>query len=88
MLAGKAMIVTMSRRIAVDLYDAIVALRPDWHSDDDAAGRIKVVMTGSAADDRVAASRTSATRKALRALKTAPRIPTTRWRSSSSGTCG
>ncbi|MGY1771633.1 type I restriction endonuclease subunit R [Blastococcus sp. SYSU D00813] len=49
-LFGKAMIVTMSRRIAVDLYDKIVALRPDWHSDDPAAGKIKVVMTGSAAD--------------------------------------
>jgi type I restriction enzyme, R subunit len=49
-LFGKAMIVTMSRRIAVDLYDKIVALRPDWHSDDPALGKIKVVMTGSAAD--------------------------------------
>ncbi len=49
-LFGKAMIVTMSRRIAVDLYNKIVALRPDWHSDDPKAGKIKVVMTGSAAD--------------------------------------
>jgi type I restriction enzyme, R subunit len=49
-LAGKGMIVTMSRRIAVDLYEAIIALRPDWHSDDDAAGRIKVVITGNATD--------------------------------------
>jgi type I restriction enzyme R subunit len=49
-LAGKAMIVTMSRRIAVDLYDAIVALRPDWHSDDDAEGVLKVVITGNATD--------------------------------------
>ena len=32
------MIVTMSRRIAVDLYDEIVALRPDWHTDDDDEG--------------------------------------------------
>lgn len=47
---GKAMVVCMSRRICVALYDQIVALRPDWHSDDDAAGSIKVVMTGSAAD--------------------------------------
>lgn len=47
---GKAMIVCMSRRICVALYKQIVALRPDWHSDDDAAGTIKVVMTGSAAD--------------------------------------
>jgi len=42
--------VCMSRRICVDLYDAIVARRPSWHSDDDAAGAIKVVMTGSASD--------------------------------------
>ncbi len=47
---GKAMVVCMSRRICVALYQHIVALRPDWHSDDDAAGKIKVVMTGSAAD--------------------------------------
>lgn len=49
-LFGKGMIVTMSRRIAVRLYEKIVALRPDWHSDDPAQGKIKVVMTGSAAD--------------------------------------
>ncbi len=47
---GKAMAVCMSRRICVDLYKAIVALRPDWHDDDDAKGAIKVVMTGSASD--------------------------------------
>ncbi len=47
---GKAMVVAMSRRIAVDLYRQIVALRPDWHGDADAAGSIKVVMTGSASD--------------------------------------
>jgi len=49
-LDGKGMIVCMSRRICVALYDAIVALRPDWHSDDDEAGAIKVVMTGAASD--------------------------------------
>lgn len=49
-LFGKAMIVAMSRRIAVELYEKIVSLRPDWHSDDPKAGRIKVVMTGSADD--------------------------------------
>jgi len=49
-LLGKAMIVTMSRRIAVELYERIVRLRPGWHSDDPTAGKIKVVMTGSAAD--------------------------------------
>ncbi|MGW2492932.1 type I restriction endonuclease subunit R [Streptomyces pseudogriseolus] len=49
-MLGKAMIVTMSRRIAVALYDKIVALRPDWHSEDPAQGKLKVIMTGSASD--------------------------------------
>lgn len=49
-LFGKGMIVVMSRRIAVELYNKIVRLRPDWGSDDPAEGKIKVVMTGSAAD--------------------------------------
>ena len=49
-LDGKAMIVCMSRRICVELYDKITELRPAWHSDDDAGGTIKVVMTGSASD--------------------------------------
>jgi type I restriction enzyme R subunit len=47
---GKAMVVCMSRRICVDLYDEIVKLRPDWDTDDDSTGVIKVVMTGSASD--------------------------------------
>ena len=49
---GKAMIVCMSRRICIALYDAIIAIRPDWHSDDDDKGKIKVVMTGSASDPK------------------------------------
>ena len=47
---GKGMIVAMSRRIAVDLYNAIIALRPAWSSDDLYDGVIKVIMTSSAAD--------------------------------------
>jgi len=47
---GKAMVVGMSRRICVEFYDAIVALRPNWHHEDDNAGIIKIVMTGSASD--------------------------------------
>ncbi|MCA3747625.1 MAG: type I restriction endonuclease subunit R, partial [Rubrobacter sp.] len=47
---GKAMIVCMSRRICVDLYNKIVELRPDWHGEEDDEGQIKVVMTGSASD--------------------------------------
>ncbi len=49
-LEGKAMAVCMSRRICVELYGEIVALRPEWESDDDDKGAIKVVMTGSASD--------------------------------------
>lgn len=47
---GKAMIVCMSRRICVELYKAIVSIRPDWHHEDDDKGMIKIVMTGSASD--------------------------------------
>src|SRR5919199_5284654 len=49
-MAGNAMVVCMSRRICVELYREIVALRPEWHHEDDDKGAIKVVMTGSAAD--------------------------------------
>ena len=44
------MAVCMSRRICVALYNRIVALRPDWHSEDDDKGAVKVVMTGAASD--------------------------------------
>lgn len=47
---GKAIIVAMSRRIAVELYDAIISLRPEWHNDDLDKGCIKVVMTSSSSD--------------------------------------
>lgn len=49
-IQGKGMIVAMSRRIAVNLYEEIVKLRPEWHSDDDHKGSIKVVMTGQSSD--------------------------------------
>ncbi len=49
-LEGKAMVVCMSRRICVKLYDEIIKLRPDWHSTDDNAGSVKIVMTGAASD--------------------------------------
>ncbi len=49
-LEGKAMIVCMSRRICVDLYREIAALRPQWHSEEDENGSMKIVMTGSASD--------------------------------------
>ena len=47
---GKAMIVAMSRRIAVALYEEIIALRPQWHSEDLKTGTLKVVMTSSSSD--------------------------------------
>ena len=47
---GKAMIVCMSRRICVVLYGEIVKLRPDWHSDNDGRGVLKIIMTGAASD--------------------------------------
>ena len=47
---GKAMVVGMSRRICVDLYQAMQTLRPEWHSDEDAKGAVKLVMSGSASD--------------------------------------
>jgi len=49
-LDGKTMVVCMSRRICVKLYDEIVKLRPHWHSADDNAGAVKIVMTGAASD--------------------------------------
>ena len=49
-LEGKAIIVTMSRRIAIELHNEIVKLRPQWYDPDDDKGKIKVIMTGSAAD--------------------------------------
>jgi type I restriction enzyme R subunit len=47
---GKGMIVAMSRRIAAELYDAIIEIRPQWHSDELDKGVIKVVMTTSSSD--------------------------------------
>jgi len=47
---GKGMIVSMSRRIAADLYSEIIKLKPEWHSDDLTKGVIKVVMTASSSD--------------------------------------
>ena len=47
---GKAMIVCMSRRICVDMYNALTAIKPEWHETDDDKGVIKIVMSGSASD--------------------------------------
>ena len=64
---GKGMIVAMSRRIAVDLYNEIIKLRPEWHHDDLTKGVIKVIMTASSADGPVMQKQhtTKTQRKAL-----------------------
>ena len=49
-ISGKGMIVCMSRRICVELYNRITKLRPAWHDPADDKGKLKVVMTGSASD--------------------------------------
>ena len=66
-IEGKALAVCISREACMDLYDAIVALRPDWHSERDDQGFVKVVMTGSPAEGpRVAQhARTKSRREAL-----------------------
>lgn len=50
-LKGKALVVCMTRNVAVKLYNEIISLRPDWHRDSDDAGKLKVIMTGSSSDD-------------------------------------
>jgi len=74
---GKAMIVCMSRRICVELYREIAALRPAWHSEDDESGSMKVVMTGSASDpmDWQAHIRNKPRREALALRFRAPNDP-------------
>lgn len=51
--SGKAMFVCMSREICVRLYDVVIALRPEWHSEDATKGAIKVIMTGSSSDKEI-----------------------------------
>ena len=50
-MKGKAMVVGMSRRICVDMYNAIIKQRPEWHHKEDKKGKIKIVMSGSASDN-------------------------------------
>src|SRR5690606_2253467 len=66
-IEGKGMAVCMGRTICMDLYDEIVALRPQWHSEADEEGCVKVIMTGSAAEgERIAQhARTKGRREAL-----------------------
>jgi type I restriction enzyme R subunit len=66
-MEGKAMIVCMSRRICVEMYEALKAIRPDWHHEDDAKGSMKVIMTAGASDplDWQPHSKTKARREEL-----------------------
>ncbi len=54
-IEGKAMIVSMSRRIAAELYKEIISLKPEWHNDDLTKGKIKVVMTSASSDGPIIA---------------------------------
>lgn len=64
------MIVAMSRQIAVDLYNAIVALRPEWHDDDLSKGAIKVIMTSASSDgSRMQKHHTTKTQRKLLAQR-------------------
>jgi len=64
--SGKGMVVSLSRRIAADLYSEIIKLRPDWHDDDLTKGMIKVVMTASSSDGpKLAKHHTSKTDRKL-----------------------
>lgn len=73
-LVGKAMVVCMSRQICVDLYDELVRLRPDWHSDDPNKGKVKVIITG-AANDPEELVKHAHSRDTLRALKKRAKDP-------------
>jgi len=72
---GKGMIVAMSRRIAAELYAAIQALRPDWHSDDRTQGRLKVVMTSASSEGGLIAKHHT-TKEQRRALAERMKDPT------------
>jgi len=74
LIAGKAMLVGMSRSMAAKMYDKIVERRPDWHHDDDDKGKIKVAYTGSAADEEYIRKHVRSS-EALRKLKARAKDP-------------
>lgn len=86
-IAGKAMMVAISREAAVRLFEEIVKLRPEWEGNDLNSGRIKIIMTGSSADPEEYQKhrRTSLSESSW---KSASRTRTTPWKSSLSATCG
>ena len=76
-LDGKAIIVSTSRRIAVAMYEDLIAMRPEWHGDDISKGAVKVIMTSSASDppEWQKHSTTKQERKVLRQRFQAPEDP-------------
>ena len=87
-LDGKAMVVCMSRRICIDLYQELICLRPDWHSNDDDKGSMKVVMTGSASDSLGVAAADQEQARGGRRWRTASATLPTRCGSCWCATCG
>lgn len=73
-MPGRGMVVAMSRKVAVALYDQIAELRPDWVSDDDATGLVKVVLSGAASDDPAIRAHVRSP-QALRAMKARAKDP-------------
>ena len=49
-LSGKAMLVGLNRQMAAKFYELIAARKPEWVTDDDATGKVKVVYTGGPSD--------------------------------------
>ncbi|HYI99892.1 MAG TPA: type I restriction endonuclease subunit R [Thermoleophilaceae bacterium] len=68
-IEGKAMAVCMSREICADLYDAVVALRPEWHDADDEAGAVKVVISGQETQGKLAPHIRSASKREVLARR-------------------
>ena len=84
---GKGMIVCATRAICAGLYERIIALKPDWHSDDFNRGKIKVLYTGNPSDDRKIQKhvrRPSQNKVIQHRMK---RTPTTNWNCSSCSRC-
>lgn len=73
-MPGKGMVVAMSRKVAVALYDQIAELRPDWVTDDDETGSVKVVLSGAASDDPSIRTHVRSP-QALRAMKARAKDP-------------
>ena len=47
---GKVMFCCFSRKVAVTFYEILQRDKPDWFSDDDKKGKVKLIFSGSASD--------------------------------------